>query len=174
MSIEPPLAPVWQRPLQPHRRQYEYFLPGMSYLTHSTASTQSTEGIGQGTITRRSQQHRCVSFTCYARRLLSKTTVRIQHRFTSSMTIQFLTCFISTDLPSMMETRMICSISEVERDGTANYGGTTLHTFAKDGETFYLDQHPTWIFASSVHMARRSQTCWPIHLPFLSLSITPA
>jgi hypothetical protein len=36
----------------------------------------------------------------------------------------------------------------------------------------YLDRHPTWVFASSVHMARQSQTCWHIHLPFLSSSIT--
>jgi hypothetical protein len=59
-----------------------------------------------------------------------------------------------------------------EGDGTADGGGINLPMFAKDGETSYLGQHPTWVFPLSVHMARPLQTCWHIHLPFHSSSIT--
>ena len=34
------------------------------------------------------------------------------------------------------------------RHGSVNVGGTNSHTFAKDGETSYFGQHPTWIFPS--------------------------
>ena len=64
------------------------------------------------------------------------------------------------------------TVSQEGRDGTANYGGTNSHTFAGDGEASYLGQHPTWVFASSVHMARQLQTCWHIHPLFHSSSIT--
>jgi hypothetical protein len=50
----------------------------------------------------------------------------------------------------------------------ADGGGISLRTFAKDGETSFLAQRPTWAFSSSVHMARPLQTCWHIHLPFHS------
>src|SRR6266436_3273948 len=51
-------------------------------------------------------------------------------------------------------------------------GGLSSHTFVKDGETSYLDHHPTYVFHSSVQKARPLQICWHIHLPFLSRSIT--
>jgi hypothetical protein len=45
-----------------------------------------------------------------------------------------------------------------KRDGSVDAGGIGLRTFAEDGETSYLAQHPTWVFASSVHMAHPLQT----------------
>ena len=65
------------------------------------------------------------------------------------------------------------TLSQEGRDGNANYGGTHSHTFASDGETSYLGRHPTWVFASFVQGARQLQTCWRIHLPFHSSSISP-
>ena len=102
----------------------------------------------------------------------SLATVHILRRSTSSTMNHFFTHFISTDHPSLMETRIMVTVSQEGRDGTANYGGTNSHTFAGDGEASYLGPHPTWVFASSVHMARQLQTCWHIHLPFHSSSIT--
>lgn len=54
-----------------------------------------------------------------------------------------------------METKILLSMSKVERDGIVNDGGTNSHTSAKDGETSYSGQHPTCDFASSVHLARQ-------------------
>src|SRR6266566_2754830 len=56
--------------------------------------------------------------------------------------------------------------------GYRDVGGIDSHMFAKDGETLYLVRRPTWVFHSSVHMARLLKTCSHIHLPFRSLSIT--
>jgi hypothetical protein len=42
-------------------------------------------------------------------------------------------------------------------DGIANGGGTNSHTFVKDGETSYLAQHLTYVFASSARVARQFQ-----------------
>ena len=67
---------------------------------------------------------------------------------------------------------MNLSASAVVGDGIGNDGGTGPHKFAKDGELSYLGHHATWIFASSVHMARLLPTCWHIHLTFLSSSTT--
>src|SRR5258708_4605729 len=62
---------------------------------------------------------------------------------------------------------MMKNVSSGEmKDGTTCIGGTSLRMFANDGETSYLVQHPTWVFASSVHLARPLQTCWPTHLSF--------
>src|SRR5713226_7768744 len=54
--------------------------------------------------------------------------------------------------------------------GTRDGGGINSHTFAKDGESSYLDRHPTCVFHLSVQMARPLQTCWHTHLPSRSLS----
>jgi hypothetical protein len=51
-------------------------------------------------------------------------------------------------------------------------GGIDSRTFAKDGGTSSLGQHPTWASALFVHMARLWQTCWHTHHPFHSSSIT--
>src|ERR1019366_6153329 len=57
-------------------------------------------------------------------------------------------------------------------DGPVDVGGISLRMFAKDGETSFLAQHPTWMFASSVQKTRLLEICWHIHLPFHSSSIT--
>jgi hypothetical protein len=148
----------------------------MSYLAPSTSSLQSTETIGQGPISGESQRHRYASFSCSDCQLVTKrgprATVHILRRSTSSTMIHSLTYFISIDRPSLTGTRMVLTVWKVGGDGIANDGGTNSHKFAKDGETSFLAQHPTWVFPSSVHMARQLQTCWHIHLPFLSSWIT--
>ena len=98
----------------------------------------------------------------------SRATVHILCRYTSSTTILFLTSFISIDRQSLTETSVTLTILLVGRYGTVNNGGTNSHTFAKDGGMSYLGRHPTWIFASSVHMAHRLQTCWHIRPSFHS------
>jgi hypothetical protein len=60
----------------------------------------------------------------------------------------------------------------VIRGGPADDGGISLLMFAEDGEASFSGPHPTWISASSVHMARPLQTFWRIHLPFHLSSIT--
>ena len=62
-------------------------------------------------------------------------TVHALCRSTSSTMIHSLKCFISIDRPSLTETRMIISVSEVGGDGIAKDGGTNSHKFVKDGET---------------------------------------
>jgi hypothetical protein len=57
-------------------------------------------------------------------------------------------------------------------DGIVKDGGTNSHTFAKDGESSSSGQHPTWAFASFVHMALQLQKCWHIHPTSLSSLIT--
>ena len=37
--------------------------------------------------------------------------------------------------------------------GTGNAGGTSSCKFAEDGDTLYLGQHPTWVFALFAHVA---------------------
>ncbi|KAF8472943.1 hypothetical protein DFH94DRAFT_764761 [Russula ochroleuca] len=151
------------------------YSPGMSYLASSTSSLQSTGTIGQGAIRGKSQWQRYASFSY---RLVNKhdprTTVHILHRSTSSTMIHCLTSFISIDRPSLTGTRLMVTVSWGGGDGDVNDGGSNLPKFARDGETSFLSHHPTWIFASSVHMACPLQTCWQIHLPFLSSSITQA
>jgi hypothetical protein len=58
-----------------------------------------------------------------------------------------------------METRKIFNIDLEGKDGNENDGGINSHTFAKDGETSYSRQPPTWIFASSLHIERQLQIC---------------
>src|ERR1700722_1254951 len=70
-----------------------------------------------------------------------------------------------------MKTKTTVSGEKI-RDGSADGGGINLRMFARDGEESYSTQHPTWAFPLSVHMARPLQTCWHIHLPFRSTSIT--
>src|SRR6266852_3435290 len=67
-----------------------------------------------------------------------------------------------------------CTLSwgEVSYHGPGDAGGIDLHMFAEDGETSHLVRHPTWVFHSSVQMARPLKTCCHIHLPFRSLLIT--
>ena len=96
----------------------------------------------------------------------ARPTVHVPLQSTFSTTIPFLTSSISIGQPSLTETRVIGTKSLVGRNGTVNDGGTNSHKFAKDGETSYLGPRPTWIFASSVHMAHQLQTCWHIRLPF--------
>ena len=149
----------------------------MSCLAPFTCFLQSTKRIDQRAILHDdTQRQRYASFSCCAYWLVIKhgplatVTVFELLRFTSSTMIPFLTSFISIDRPSLMETRVIGTKSLVGGHGTAKDGGTNLHKFAEDGETSYLIHHPTWVFASSVHMAHQLQTCWRIHLPFLSSS----
>jgi hypothetical protein len=66
----------------------------------------------------------------------------------------FSTCFISIDRFFWAKTRVAIPIYEGSVDG----GGINLRKFAKDGETSYLGQRPTWVFPLSVHAARRLQT----------------
>src|SRR5216683_2856019 len=68
--------------------------------------------------------------------------------------------------------RSTIHVSYREENGAANAGGKSSCTFVKGGGTSYSSQHPTWIFASSAHMARPWQTCWYIHHAFSSLSTT--
>src|ERR1700679_2921846 len=70
-----------------------------------------------------------------------------------------------------MKTNSTVSGGEV-RDGSADGGGINFRMFARDGEESYSAQHPTWVFPLSVQMAHPLQTCWHIHLPFHSTSIT--
>jgi hypothetical protein len=151
----------------------------MSYLASPTSSLRiSAERIGQCAVHGKSQWQRCTSFSYCYYWLVSEheplTTARVLHRFTSSTMIHFLTSSISIDRPSLTETKLMVTVSWEGGDGVANDGGLNLLKFAKDGETSFLGRHPTWIFASSVHMTRQLLTCWHIHLPFLSSSITQA
>jgi hypothetical protein len=62
-------------------------------------------------------------------------TVHLLCRSTSSTMTLFLTSFISIDRPSLMETRVMNSVSKEGGIGIANNGGTNPHKFAKGGET---------------------------------------
>jgi hypothetical protein len=147
----------------------------MSCLALFTRFLQSTKSIDQRAILRdEPQRQRYASFSCCANRVVIKHGPQaavhlVLFRSTSSTMILFLTTFISIDQPSLTEMRVILTVSTVGGHGTVNDGGTNLHKFAEDGETSYGSHHPTWVFASSVHMAHQLQTCWHIRLPFLSL-----
>ena len=56
--------------------------------------------------------------------------------------------------------------------GPADAGDTSWLMFPKDGEVSHFGQHTTWTFPLFVQMTRRLQTCWHIHPPFRSSSIT--
>ena len=43
-------------------------------------------------------------------------------------------------------------VSLGEEDGPPSIGGIIPHMFAEGGETSYLDRHPSWGFASFVHL----------------------
>jgi hypothetical protein len=52
--------------------------------------------------------------------------------------------------------------------GSGDAGGIVdSHMSAKDGETSHLVPHPTWVFHSSLHIARPLKTCSHFHLPLL-------
>ena len=51
-------------------------------------------------------------------------------------------------------TRISETVRGGEDNGLENAGGMDLPTFAKDGGTSSLGQHPTWASALFVHMAR--------------------
>jgi hypothetical protein len=146
----------------------------MSYPPTSTSpgiSLQSNERIGQA-IRGESQQQRYASLSCSVCQFVIKhgplSTVHALPQSTYSTIIPFLTYFISIDQPSLTEMKVMFTVLKAGGHGTVNDGGTNSHKFAKDGETSYLGQHTTWIFASSVHMAHQLQTCWHIHLTFHS------
>ena len=132
----------------------------MSYLAPYTSSFQSIERIKQGAMSDESQQHRYVSLlvSSYACQQVIKhgprETVHIRHRSTSLTTIHFSTFFISTVLYGV-KTTMSISVLRGECTGLGNGGGIESPTFAKDGGTSSLGQHPTWASALCVHMARR-------------------
>ena len=154
--------------------QHTPYTPSMSYPPTSTSpgiSLQSNERIGQA-IRDESQQQRYAPFSCSGCLFVVKHGQRPTVHWhallqsTCSTMIPFLTSSTSIDQPSLTETRVILTESAVGGDGTVNDGGTNSHKFAKDGETSYSSPRPTWIFASSVHMAHQLQTCWHIRLPF--------
>jgi hypothetical protein len=141
-------GPDWTVPCN-HHTPYSLAMSYDSYPPPSTPpgiSLQSNEAI------RGEPQKRCASFSCSVCQFVIKRgprpTVHVLLQSTYSTIIPFLTSFIFIDRPSLTETRVMLSVSLVGGHGTdMNDGGTNSHKFAKDGETSYLAQHPTWIFA---------------------------
>jgi hypothetical protein len=122
--------------------------PDMSHLAPSASSLQSTRRFGhpgQGAICSEPERQRYVLSSGCAYQLTSKhglrPTVHILRLSMPSTMIRFLTYFISINRPSLK--RIISSIPDMGSHGIVNDGGTNSHTYAKDGETSYSDQHPT-------------------------------
>ena len=148
-------------------------------MMSNTSSIQSTERVGQVAI--RGEQQRYVyyrAFMLVIKHGLRATDIVLRRstptRSISSMIIHSLTSSISIDLPSLTDGRMRESVPESWEggNGVTNDGGTNSPMFAEDGETLSLDRRSTWVFTSSVHMARQLHTCWHTHRPFPSSSIT--
>src|SRR5205807_1479465 len=90
------------------------------------------------------------------------------HLSMSLTMIPFSTYFVSIGLLFSMETKPMLIASSGGKNGTANFGGTSLRTFAEDGDTSSSGLHPTSIFPSFVHLETQYQICWRIHLHFRS------
>ena len=147
-----------------------YLLLSMDHLASTTSRRQyKRRRIGQGAISDNSQRRRYASFSCYAYRLLSEhgpwATVDGLYRSTSSTTIPFCMCFITVS--HFGGTNMASRIGF-----TMDGGGMRYPMPAEDGETSFLARPPIWVFPCSAHMARPSQTCSQVHLPFHSSSAT--
>ncbi len=101
-------------------------------------------------------------------------TAHMLSQSTSLTMIRYSISFISIDRSRSTHTTMNMPASlEGGRNGCMNDGGTNSPTFANDGGTSYLGPRPTWVFASSLRLARPLQICWHIHLTFHSSLITP-
>jgi hypothetical protein len=120
----------------------------MSYLLPST-SLQSTKKFGQDAKSGKSQRRR-YAFCCH------------RHAYRLAVT------------SPTGNSSHTAAIDILDNDSLLNifHGGTNLPMFVKDGETSCLEQHPTWVFASSVPNALPSQICWRTHLPFHLLLTT--
>ena len=100
-------------------------------------------------------------------------TVAMLHLSTSSMTIRLSPYFVYIARASWTKRKPTTIASSRGENGAVNAGGTSLCTSVEDGDLSSLNPHPTSVYPSFVHTERRWQTCWHVHLPFLSSSITP-